>query len=168
MTAPIWYFRNRLHRPEADGARDEMETMMNVGEAADRSGLPTKTIRYYEEIGLLTPDRKPNGYRDYSGDDVHRLAFLRRARGLGFSIDECRQLMALYRDRHRASQDVRAIAVSHVDAIGAKIAELEAMRRTLERLISACHGDDRPDCPILDDMAGASTVTGSKRKPTMA
>ena len=76
--------------------------------------------------------------------------------------------MALYRDRHRASQDVRAIAVSHVDAIGAKIAELEAMRRTLERLISACHGDDRPDCPILDDMAGADKATGSKRKPTMA
>ncbi|TKT82616.1 Cu(I)-responsive transcriptional regulator [Aquamicrobium sp. LC103] len=128
---------------------------MNISEAADRSGLPAKTIRYYEDIGLLAPGRSANGYRHYSGDDVHRLAFLKRARGLGFSIDECRQLMALYQDRERASQDVREIAVAHVEAIEEKIRELESMRRTLNRLIHACHGDDRPDCPILDDMAGA-------------
>jgi len=128
---------------------------MNIGEAALRSGLPAKTIRYYEEIGLIDPDRGANGYRDYCDDDVHRLAFLRRARNLGFSIDDCRTLMALYRDRQRASQDVRAVAVAHVEAIEAKIAELESMRRTLDRLIHACHGDDRPDCPILDDIAGA-------------
>ncbi|MBX3577675.1 MAG: Cu(I)-responsive transcriptional regulator [Rhizobiaceae bacterium] len=127
---------------------------MNVSHAARRSGLPAKTIRYYEEIGLIRPDRAANGYRDYSADDIHRLAFLKRARGLGFSIDECRQLMALYGDRGRASHDVRQIARSHVDAIGEKIRELETMRATLTRLIHACHGDERPDCPILDDIAG--------------
>lgn len=127
---------------------------MNVGNAAARSGLPAKTIRYYEDVGLITPARAENGYRDYSPEDIHRLTFLRRARGLGFSIEECRQLMALYRDKSRASHDVRKIAISHVDAINAKIRELESMRTTLERLIKACHGDERPDCPILDDIAG--------------
>jgi len=127
---------------------------MNVGNAAARSGLPAKTIRHYEDIGLITPARAENGYRDYSQEDIHRLAFLRRARGLGFSIEECRQLMTLYRDKSRASHDVRKIAISHVDAINEKIRELESMRTTLERLIKACHGDERPDCPILDDIAG--------------
>lgn len=134
---------------------------MNVSQAADRSGLPAKTIRYYEEVGLISPDRAANGYRDYTRDDVHRLAFLKRARGLGFSIDDCRQLMALYRDRSRASHDVRQIAVAHVAAIEEKIRELESMRRTLDTLIHACHGDDRPDCPILDDMAGALQQSGN-------
>lgn len=134
---------------------------MNVSQAADRSGLPAKTIRYYEEVGLISPDRAANGYRDYTRDDVHRLAFLKRARGLGFSIDDCRQLMALYRDRSRASHDVRQIAVAHVAAIEEKIRELESMRRTLDTLIHACHGDDKPDCPILDDMAGALQQSGN-------
>ncbi len=128
---------------------------MNVSQAAHRSGLPAKTIRYYEEVGLIQPGRAGNGYRDYSPEDVHSLAFLRRARGLGFSIEECRQLMALYRDKSRASADVREIAVAHVAAIDDKIAELQSMRRTLDMLVHACNGDDRPDCPILDDMAGA-------------
>ena len=127
---------------------------MNVGTAARRSGLPAKTIRYYEEIGLISPVRAGNGYRDYTGDDIHRLAFLRRARNLGFSIDDCRQLMALYRDRGRASHDVRAIASAHVAAIEEKVRELQSMRATLQKLIHACHGDDRPDCPILEEMAG--------------
>jgi len=129
---------------------------MNVGAAARRSGLPAKTIRYYEDIGLISPARAGNGYRDYSGDDIHRLAFLRRARGLGFSIEQCRQLMELYRDRGRASHDVREIASNHVTAIEEKIRELETMRATLRALIHACRGDERPDCPILDDMAGAA------------
>jgi len=129
---------------------------MNVGAAARRSGLPAKTIRYYEDIGLISPARAGNGYRDYSSDDVHRLAFLRRARGLGFSIEDCRQLMALYRDKGRASHDVREIARSHVAAIEEKVRELQSMRATLQTLIHACHGDERPDCPILDDMAGAA------------
>ena len=126
---------------------------MNVGEAAGLSGLPAKTIRYYEDIGLVAPARAHNGYRDYSQDDVHRLSFLRRARGLGFPIDYCRQLMALYDDKARASHDVREIAVAQVGEIDRKIRELQGMRATLERLIEACHGDERPDCPILDDMA---------------
>ncbi|PLP57353.1 Cu(I)-responsive transcriptional regulator [Mesorhizobium loti] len=127
---------------------------MNIGDAARRSGLPAKTIRYYEEIGLISPERSDNSYRDYSGDDVHRLAFLKRARNLGFSIDDCRQLMALYQDRERASQDVRAIASAHVTAIEEKVRELQSMRATLNKLIHACHGDNRPDCPILEEMAG--------------
>jgi Cu(I)-responsive transcriptional regulator len=127
---------------------------MNVGDAARRAGLPAKTIRYYEEIGLIASRRAGNGYRDYSGDDVHRLAFLKRARNLGFSIDDCRQLMALYKDRSRASADVRQIASDHVLAIEEKIRELQSMRATLQKLIHACHGDERPDCPILEEMAG--------------
>mgnify|MGYP002620705886 FL=1 len=127
---------------------------MNVSQAARRSGLPAKTIRYYEEVGLVHPGRAANGYRDYSSDDVHGLAFLKRARGLGFSIEDCRQLMALYRDKSRASHDVREIAVAHVAAIDEKIAALQSMRRTLDTLVRACHGDNRPDCPILEDMAG--------------
>jgi Cu(I)-responsive transcriptional regulator len=129
---------------------------MNVGEAADRSGLPAKTIRYYEDIGLIRPARAENGYRDYSASDIHKLAFLRRARGLGFSIPDCRQLMALYEDRSRASHDVREIAAAHVEAIGEKLRELEQMRAILQKLIRGCHGDDRPDCPILEDIAGGA------------
>jgi Cu(I)-responsive transcriptional regulator len=133
---------------------DEDKTM-NVGEAARRAGLPAKTIRYYEEIGLILPERADNGYRAYSGSDVHRLAFLKRARTLGFSIEDCRQLMALYHDRGRASADVRRIASAHVAAIEEKVRELQSMRATLQTLIHACHGDARPDCPILEEMAGA-------------
>ena len=132
---------------------------MNVGEAARLSGLPAKTIRYYEDIGLISPLRASNGYRDYSQDDIHRLSFLRRARAHGFSIDDCRQLMALYQDRGRASHDVREIASAHVAAITLKIGELEAMRTTLQKLIQACHGDERPDCPILEDIAGTPGKT---------
>ena len=127
---------------------------MNVGDAARRSGLPTKTIRYYEDIGLVAPARAGNGYRTYREEDVHRLAFLKRARGLGFSIEECRQLLALYGDRWRASHDVRKIAIGHVGTIEEKIRELQSMRTTLQKLIASCHGDHRPDCPILDDIAG--------------
>lgn len=136
---------------------------MNVGDAARRSGLAAKTIRYYEDIGLIHPDRAANGYRDYSMDDVHRLAFLARARSLGFSIEDCRQLMALYRDRSRASHDVKEIASAHVAAIEEKVRELQSMRATLQKLIHACHGDDRPDCPILDDIAGTTETGPAKR-----
>jgi Cu(I)-responsive transcriptional regulator len=139
---------------------------MNVGDAARRAGLPAKTIRYYEEIGLIAPQRAGNGYRDYSGDDVHRLAFLKRARNLGFSIDDCRQLMALYQDRSRASADVRQIASDHVGAIEEKIRELQSMRATLQKLIHACHGDERPDCPILEEMAGESVERKTPNRAT--
>ena len=127
---------------------------MNIGETAEASGLPPKTIRYYEDIGLVRPARGANGYRDFSARDASKLAFLGRARSLGFSIEECRTLLSLYEDRGRASADVKRIASDHVARIGRKIAELEAMRATLAELVTRCHGDDRPDCPILDDLSG--------------
>jgi len=126
---------------------------MNISDAGARSGLPPKTIRFYEEIGLITPTRQANGYRDFSEDDLHRLAFLRRARALGFSIDECRQLLGLYTDKSRASADVKALATAQLARIDAQLAELHEMRRTLANLVSACAGDARPDCPILSDLA---------------
>ncbi|MCX7301323.1 MAG: Cu(I)-responsive transcriptional regulator [Rhodobacterales bacterium] len=127
---------------------------MIIGDVAERTGLPAKTIRYYEDIGLITPLRGDNGYRRFRESDVHKLAFLGRARGLGFSIEECRDLLALWEDRARASADVRAIAEEHLRQIGVKIAELSAMKETLSELVHACHGDHRPDCPILNDLAG--------------
>jgi Cu(I)-responsive transcriptional regulator len=122
---------------------------MNIKEVASRTGLPAKTIRYYEEIGLVTPDRAANGYRSFDRTHVHKLAFLARARGLGFSIEDCRGLLALWEDRDRASGDVRAIAKARLAEIEEKIAGLQEMRATLSDLVAACHGDDRPDCPIL-------------------
>ncbi|WP_127903819.1 Cu(I)-responsive transcriptional regulator [Solirhodobacter olei] len=130
---------------------------MNIAEVARRSGLPPKTIRYYEEIGLIRPARSGNGYRAFAEADLHKLAFLGRARSLGFSIEECRTLLALWEDRARASADVKRIARQHLSAIDAKIAELEGMRATLANLVSCCAGDDRPDCPILADLAGEAT-----------
>lgn len=127
---------------------------MNIGDASRASGLPAKTIRYYEEIGLLRPARGANGYRDFSPQDAHKLAFLGRSRSLGFTIEECRTLMSLYEDRDRASADVKALASEHLERIAEKIDELQALKSTLETLVARCHGDDRPDCPILDDLAG--------------
>ena len=129
---------------------------MNIGEAARRSGLPAKTIRYYEDIGLVSPARRSNGFRDYAERDVHELRFIARARGLGFSIEESRRLLDLYRDKERACSDVRDAASVHIEAIHAKIEELKAMERTLTHLIERCAGDARPDCPILDELSGAS------------
>ncbi len=126
---------------------------MNIGMASSRSGLPVKTIRYYEEIGLVLPDRADNGYRDYSGPDIHKLAFLHRARNLGFSVEECRQLLALYVDKTRASSDVKAMAAHKVAEIDRRIDELHMLRRMLGHLMENCHGDNRPDCPILDTLA---------------
>lgn len=127
---------------------------MQIREVEQSAGLPAKTIRYYEEIGLVRPNRQDNGYRIYSTEDVHRLRFLQRARGLGFSIEDCRALLSLYDETGRESADVRAIAEAHLDEIDRKIRELKGMRQTLAHLVHACHGDDRPDCPILDDLAG--------------
>ncbi|WP_375259859.1 Cu(I)-responsive transcriptional regulator [Citreimonas sp.] len=126
---------------------------MNIGEVAAKAGLPAKTIRYYEEIGLVTPARDSNGYRAFRSTDVHKLAFLARARALGFSIEDCRTLLALYEDDTRASGDVKRVAREHLARIDEKIAQLGAMRDTLGDLVEACHGDDRPDCPILKDLA---------------
>ncbi|MGF1658381.1 MAG: Cu(I)-responsive transcriptional regulator [Rubrimonas sp.] len=126
---------------------------MNIGDAAAASGLPAKTIRYYEEIGLIRPARAANGYRDFGEAELRKLCFVGRARDLGFSIEECRALLGLYEDRSRASADVKRLARGHLDDIDRKIAELQAMRATLSDLVARCHGDDRPDCPILDGIA---------------
>ncbi|WP_333713031.1 Cu(I)-responsive transcriptional regulator [Yoonia sp.] len=125
---------------------------MNIGEAAERSGLPPKTIRYYEDIGLVTPARDANSYRAFRESDIHKLTFLGRARALGFSIEDCRNLLALWEDKDRASADVRAIAKDHLREIEAKIADLQAMQATLSDLVRTCAGDDRPDCPILKEL----------------
>lgn len=137
---------------------------MKINDAAERSGLPAKTIRYYEEIGLIRPTRGPNGYRDFAERDLHKLAFLSRARSLGFSIEECRALLALYEDRARASADVKALAEAHLVEIGAKIAALREMEKTLSTLIASCAGDARPDCPILADLAGRAQDDCGKTK----
>jgi Cu(I)-responsive transcriptional regulator len=126
---------------------------MNIGDVSDRTGLPAKTIRYYEEIGLVTPNRDANGYRRFAESHVHKLAFLGRARSLGFSIEDCRRLLALWEDRDRASADVKAVAERHLEEIDAKMAELAEMRATLSDLVQRCAGDHRPDCPILRDLA---------------
>jgi Cu(I)-responsive transcriptional regulator len=139
------------------------ETAMNIGDVAERSGLPAKTIRYYEEIGLVRPLRSDNGYRAFRDSDLHKLTFLGRARALGFTIEDCRSLLALYEDETRESAMVKRIAEDHLSRIEEKIAALEAMRGTLAQLVSSCAGDDRPDCPILADLQqGGETETGSE------
>ena len=127
---------------------------MNIGDVATQTGLPAKTIRYYEDIGLIKPLRDENGYRRFREQDVHKLNFLGRARALGFTIEDCRTLLALYEDETRASADVKKVARAHMAQIEAKISDLNAMRDTLGHLIDACAGDDRPDCPILQDLGG--------------
>ena len=127
---------------------------MNIGQAADQSGIPAKTIRYYESIGLIRPAVRTDGnYRDFDDSAVHVLQFVKRARDFGFSIDDCRELLSLYQDRRRSSADVRAIAERRVAEIDRKVRELLALRGALGQLVERCHGDDRPDCPILDDLA---------------
>lgn len=126
---------------------------MNIGTAAGLCGLPAKTIRYYEDIELVVPDRRDNGYRDYGEADVDNLRFLRRARGLGFSIEECRQLLSLYENRERASKDVKELASVHLAEIDHKITELQGLREILRKVIKECPGDDDPNCPILEELA---------------
>ena len=126
---------------------------MNIKDAADRTSLPAKTIRYYEEIGLIRPLRDANGYRAFRDSDIHMLTFLGRSRALGFTIGDCRVLLSLYEDKSRASADVKALAKRHLVQIGDKIAGLNAMRATLTELVDACNGDHRPDCPILSSLA---------------
>ena len=126
---------------------------MNIGDVAKRSGLPAKTIRYYEDIGLISPLRDANSYRSFRDSDLHKLTFLGHARALGFSIEDCRALLALYEDQNRASQDVKRIAGEHLERINQKISDLIEMRNTLSELVDRCHGDDRPDCPILKSIA---------------
>ncbi len=126
---------------------------MNIKDVSVVTGLPAKTIRYYEDIGLIRPQRSANGYRVFAETDMHKLAFLARARSLGFPVESCRSLLALYNDQDRASGDVKAIAQRHLAEIDQKLAELTTMRDTLQGLVASCAGDDRPDCPILADLA---------------
>lgn len=128
---------------------------MNIGEAANASGVSAKRIRYYEQIGLIqSAVRTESGYRVYDERDLHNLQFIRRARELGFSIDEISELLALWHDPRRSSADVKKVALQHVAEMRAKIAELQAMVDTLENLVAHCGGDKRPHCPILEDLQG--------------
>jgi len=127
---------------------------MNIGQAAHESGLSAKMIRYYESIGLLAPAvRSDSGYRLYQAADVHTLGFIKRSRDLGFSLEEVARLLTLWQDRKRASADVKQLARRHIDELDRRIGELSSLRNTLEHLVEHCHGDDRPDCPILQELA---------------
>lgn len=129
---------------------------MKIGEASVASTVSQRMIRHYEKIGLIAPaPRRSSGYRDYDERDIHALSFIGRARDLGFGIDEIGQLLALWNDRTRSSADVKALALARAAELHRKAKALDAMRRTLERLAASCHGDDRPDCPILDDLGSS-------------
>lgn len=135
---------------------------MNIGQAAAASGLPPKTIRYYESVGLIpAPERAGSGYRLYGETDVQRLRFICRARDLGFSVETVEQLLGLWQDRNRPSSEVKSHALRHLETLDRKIAELEAMRRALLHLANHCQGNERPDCPILDDLSGREQQTSS-------
>ncbi len=134
---------------------------MNIGVAAEKSGVPAKTIRYYESIGLIAePGRTEGGYRDYAENDVAILRFVQRARGLGFPLKDVAALLGLWHDRGRASAQVKELTLSHITEIERRIDELRAVRRTLLDLAHKRHGDERPDCPIIDDLAEAERVSG--------
>jgi MerR family copper efflux transcriptional regulator len=133
---------------EARGARSGM----NIGEAAARSGVSAKMIRHYEAIGLIGAERRPNGYRSYGMDDVAVLRFIRHARDLAFPLEDVRRLLGLWRDRSRASAEVKQLALAHVEALECKAAALNAMAESLRHLANHCHGDDRPECPILAEL----------------
>ncbi|MBP3979379.1 MAG: Cu(I)-responsive transcriptional regulator [Gammaproteobacteria bacterium] len=127
-----------------------------IGEAARRAGVSARMVRHYESLSLLPPvGRTDSGYRQYTEADVHALRFIGRARTLGFSMEEIRELLGLWQDKSRASGHVKRIAQAHIDDLGARIAAMQAMQRTLQTLVSCCQGNDRPDCPILDDLATA-------------
>jgi Cu(I)-responsive transcriptional regulator len=141
---------------------------MTIGEASEASGISAKMIRYYEEIGLIAPaGRTVSNYRVYDGDSVNRLRFVRRARSLGFSLEETERLLMLWDDKARASAEVKALALAHVEALDTKIAEMQAMRDTLAHLAERCQGNDRPNCPILADLEGKplrQTTAGDKSR----
>ena len=131
-----------------------MNDGMTIGDTAKASGVNAKLIRYYESIGLIPEaGRTASGYRVYSGTDVNVLRFIKRARTLGFGIERIQKLVGLWQDRSRCSSEVKRIALQHIDELDAKIAELQAMRDTLHELADACHGDERPECPILKDLS---------------
>ena len=139
-----------------------MSWPVNIGEAARLSGVSAKMVRHYESLGLLPRvNRTDSGYRQYSEAEVHTLRFIKRARDLGFSMDEIAELVGLWQNRRRASGNVRKIAQKHADELAQRIEAMQSMQRTLRHLIHCCHGDDRPECPILDDLAGGSLSSHS-------
>lgn len=128
---------------------------MNIGQASKESGISAKMIRHYESVGLLTPAlRGESGYRKFSKNDVHILKFIRRARDLGFSIEQIGNLVGLWQDDSRTSREVKALAQEHLQFLDQKLREIEGMRKTLLNLVNCCHGDERPDCPILEELQG--------------
>ena len=132
---------------------------MNIGTVAEGSGVPPKTIRYYESIGLIHPAvRGPNGYRTYAPIDVRTLYFIKRARSLGFSVEDVRDLLGLWRDKSRTSVAVTSLGTRHLEALDRKLAELRSMRKVLAKLVKRCRGDASPDCPILDDLDDSKGV----------
>ena len=138
---------------------------MNIGEAAKASGVSAKMIRHYEQVGLVPPAaRTDSGYRQYSDGDIHTLRFIRRSRDLGFSIREISELLDLWRNRRRPSRLVKTLAQAHIDALEQKAQELLAMKETLEHLVHCCHGDDRPDCPILETLSSGESAGPAGRK----
>lgn len=139
---------------------------MNIGQAAHASGVSTKMIRYYDEVGLVRPSgRTEAGYREYDAREVNELRFIKRARSLGFSMEEITRLLSLWRDRQRPSREVKAIAEKHVADLEERIREMQAMADTLRHLSHCCAGDDRPDCPILADLTGGAEPS-DPAKPT--
>ena len=140
--------------------------MMNIGEAARHSGISAKMIRHYEEVGLLPAARRTDaGYRQYDENAVHMLRFIRQSRDLGFSIPEIAELVRLWQNRRRPSRQVKALAEAHIEALEQKAAELLTMKSALERLVQGCHGDDRPDCPILDELSRETATPSDFDKP---
>ena len=136
---------------------------MNIGQAAEASGVSAKMIRHYEQVGLLPATRRTeSGYRQYGDSEVHTLRFVRQARDLGFSIAEIGELVGLWQNRRRPSRVVKAMAQAHIQALDAKAQQLLAMKATLEHLVHSCHGDERPECPILDTLAGQETTDFSQ------
>jgi Cu(I)-responsive transcriptional regulator len=137
--------------------------IMNIGDAAKASGVSAKMIRHYEEVGLLPPvERSASGYRRYTQREVHILQFIRHARDLGFSIRQIGELVGLWQNRRRPSRSVKKLAEAQIEALDAKARELLAMKATLQHLVMSCHGDDRPDCPILESLSGGSDAEGSR------
>lgn len=149
-------------RPELAEAKEE--GFHNIGEAAQLTGVSAKMIRHYEQIGLLpAAGRTFAGYRIYGDNDLHRIRFIKRARSLGFPVKQIETLLGLWDDRGRASAEVKKLARAHADALAVKIREMQAMQRTLENLAERCHGDHRPDCPILDDLAAPDAAPPAPR-----
>ena len=161
LTLPQWQGLDCLH-----SSTIEKNLMMNIGEAASASGVSAKMIRHYEELGLLPEARRTeSGYRQYEQNEVQTLRFIRHARDLGFSLSEIAELVGLWQNRRRPSRQVKALAEAHIKELELKAAELLAMKSALEHLAQCCHGDDRPECPILDGLAGDAAVSNAAATP---